>query len=78
MWVKAECRVPLKAGVLNGDVVSGCVVASPGGACGATISLGGACGAAILHLHHFLFFSVAAPAAPHYIQFVLELPAPAG
>eukprot|EP00661_Eupelagonemidae_sp_cell13_P009595 gene9595-biopygen18226 len=38
MWDHAKCAAPLKAGVLHGSVVSGCVAGLlPGGACGATL-----------------------------------------
>eukprot|EP00661_Eupelagonemidae_sp_cell13_P025443 gene25443-biopygen6006 len=71
---QAKCRMTLKAGVLPcGEWVHCRPVASPGGACGATISLilhvGGACGAAIRY-PPISYFPVAAHAVPHYANFL--------
>eukprot|EP00661_Eupelagonemidae_sp_cell13_P025542 gene25542-biopygen10518 len=54
MWDKAECRAPLKVGVLTGGVVSGCVAGL----------FRGLVAPVLPHFH--LFNILAAPAPPQF------------
>eukprot|EP00661_Eupelagonemidae_sp_cell13_P009790 gene9790-biopygen12256 len=81
MWDHAECQAPLKAGVLHGSVVSGCVAGLLRGLVApvtphcARILQAPAAPHFFIRPHPFSILSVAVPAALHYAHIFLRQPA---